>query len=106
MILPAATCSSGSNPISKSELRRSSDSSISLAQNRELHSVVSGQTRLPDELVMGEKNGSSALMRIEQFNGNETEQVWEAIAGKLVATRQRDHGASRGQSRLAIQGFA
>ena len=55
---------------------------------------------------MGEKNGSSALMRIEQFNGNETEQVWEAIAGKLVATRQRDHGASRGQSRLAIQGFA
>ena len=40
---------------------------------------------------MGEKNGSSALMRIEQFNDNETEQVWELFKNEFRdASRQLD----------------
>ena len=40
---------------------------------------------------MGEKNGSSALMRIEQFNDNETEQVWELFKNEFQnASRQLD----------------
>ena len=40
---------------------------------------------------MGEKEGSSALMRIEQFNDNETEQVWELFKNEFRdASRQLD----------------
>ena len=40
---------------------------------------------------MGEKNGSSALMRIEQFNDDETEQVWELFKNEFRdASRQLD----------------
>ena len=40
---------------------------------------------------MGEKNGSSALLRIEQFNDNETEQVWELFKNEFQnASRQLD----------------
>ena len=40
---------------------------------------------------MGEKEGSSALMRIEQFKDNETEQVWELFKNEFRdASRQLD----------------
>ena len=40
---------------------------------------------------MGEKNGSSALTRIEQFKDNETEQVWELFKNEFRdASRQLD----------------
>ena len=40
---------------------------------------------------MGERNGSSALMRIEQFNDNETDQVWELFKNEFQnASRQMD----------------
>ena len=52
---------------------------------------MTGRTNLLDELVMGEKEGSSALMRIEQFNDNETEQVWELFKNEFRdASRQLD----------------
>ena len=87
MILPAASSSqslpdAGSNIISKSELHRTAITAFTRAE-RELHSVATGRTNPPDELVMGEKNDSSALTRIEQFNDNKTEQVWELFENEF-----------------------
>ena len=56
-----------------------------------LHSVVPANHNTPDELVMGERKELTALNRIEQFNDNKTEQVWELFKNDFRnASRQLD----------------